>query len=1630
MMEAMLNRAASSTQKRQNESPPGEPDGKLDVAEDIEEGTIDPITETPEKKLNPFYSFILNVRDRYRELRKKFVETTDKMVEGGADEYRERYEAQRNHETGETPTTLLRHFNSAIETARTSAGIKAGFATAARLGLTGAEFATRMAFMCSGVDIAIKQADYAATVSKQGGAERAQSIENQALNFAHEVKEYFERLRTLREVLPEEDEDKKAEFRQKKIAQGRQFAEHLLQDVDLEPAIKEKILADLERYLDTTVYDPNRPSLLRSYERLTGSYERNIRRIVTKHLETYQKRKGRNASVLMFLTMGTTFSSASYVVRRALAAQRALSDNYDQELVRIPVEQRTTMERMRVFGRAVNEGFQQLSGLDRYRNIRAETTRIDSLVDGLLGPDESMDVSQITARIMQEFQGQADKLDGEALQKRVQKIANQRQGRRQALSELLKLRIANIHRQFARAAVGQMEHVYNQYNINIGALGILSHIDQSVENVTLVRENIGTALETMSHGLVSREVAKADLDTMSQEPQFQAVQSLLQMVANERQEVQKEAVSLTESPAAVIESVDDSLDQIESFAPVREPAISEQLYHVKPNDNLWNIATTYLEGYQEKAHNPRLTIPEAVAMIQEQNHLPNTTIRAGEDLIVLQAENLFSEDIPEGSRVVLSSAESKEYLEKANLLPAGAEDNNLVQGIGRDNLPDLPIGKYVVAMGERYGMRNGSMPEHYSEVFSLRVEASGEATVLMPGQKADEAGIGLDEFLQEHKEPIARVFATASESVHPQQAELKPETWSQRSQDFFDFLQDSPIKVLDREGTYCAEHLAGVLDRFSPHLDDALGITVRNGEGEETGVTVPAPMMAEAIESAGGRELTNLTDFFTFTEHGAKPTELLNSENESYREGVRAYIHNAGEQPFRVLTMLYDHTKIQDLIGANKATGGEPNSHVILGLGEKNLTAEVDQNMTVADFFQQEYSISNRAFHERSWLFEELGIEVNGEKITDQDGWQSMNLHAGVKVTIHDVAINHLFHSEQSETLVMLMAREGSLHPVSVLEPNAHVINEALADHSPGNDYRAASFSRVEAGDTMSTVLAASNYPRDLWMAEVHVLRANGIDPDDIKPGQIIPIYDKMALRDNLEDIYSRAEERIQEMENDPCLHLIRPGETMDSIVGRYFVRADYSDKEWAGIKEHIAVFGGIESQQVSMPGDEYTTPYSVTEYSFKADTVLHVSAENLASIEDEINQTRLSERLYLPQEIPVATEHGIIREELPLPVSNLIDSTVDSHPYIGEDVRAALAMVFANENLREGADRNVLTEAIDWCDTHLVPDFMHFSAQQRAVHKLEDASEYATSRALLKDIAWGIHDNPWASKMLDRAITGSEDEDLPAFVRPLAMALGENLETVRDVSSAGLFQVRANNVVAENGEFNNAAEFVGQSMTFDEFESALRADPRLNTEVAAQILHDNSTALNAYIQAFGDPLAHNSEARILAIVNSYNGGPYKTILGGIQDNLLDVSGQFKIETDLETASGRGTAETQEAFVQICEGLRAKGIIDLSSEQILADSQLLGAHTISFLRSETVQTLKTAGYFHSLLPTAEKLNDSRVTYGNYGLLASRSGALREIMDYSSNQRPIFDQIRQGERYYARSEAPIPGKDKA
>lgn len=1647
--------------------------------------TVSPVVESPSieqstavAERGQLTALVLGVKERYAAFKKNLLERTDKTLETVADTYVEKYEAARDPRTGEVPSSYFSRIRRAVDTVRSSVSLATAVELGCRAALRPLEFSAGMAARYTFVDFAVKAVEYAQlekTYNAQGGVK---AIEDQAMNFANQVRQHFESLGAMADnELPGAEPDERESFRQKKISEGIAHAETLLQGTHITPEAQKKILADLRIYLDTTVYDPSRSTLLRQWDKLGRGYEPAIRELVTKHIDIYQKRQERNRSLIRSVAMISTFGLESYVVSRALSAKTALTTNYEKELIKLPAEQRTQVERMRALGRSVQEGMAQLLMTDTFRQTRLESTRIDDLVAGLLSEDidarNNQEFDALVERTYEAFKSQleAKGLSRDWLYDQLDTAVLQKVGKRRAeLSRILKTQLYDLHRRQVKSIARQAEHLYDQYNVNITALSIMGNADMAVEEVTRVRDGIGVILEHASGGQINPSIATADQDvfeSLPTEPQLalatHAAETIIQAVQAHKDQLQTDTIRIEqplETPAENIEfgDLEEIPEEAQSeFGP--EESLSEELpnivlkeHVIEKGDTLWGLAEKHLSEYQIRTGNFELNIPQAVAIIRADNDMgTSSNLEVGQSIKLSSTNEVIS-----GESTInpyeLGESGIQQYKDMARGVDNDTIPDNYVP-VDRTTVDTLPPGEYYMTLGERMGKANGAMPVYYEQVVLVSVDAEGYAEVHNP-KNILAPGIALDVYLADHKNPIVRVFQVEGETPQVEKEALDMSTWSQRSIALIRHMQENPESNV-KAGEYCSKFAAGQFDFFAPGLAEDLGVALVNGEGESTGVVVHAPMWEAGLESVGGSSVVSLSEYFNHDKNGTPPITRLETGDAEYRERVGEWIQEA-RVPLRQATAQYDYTKIRDYIENNEELGGSENSHVMNLYGDKTLVGEATRDMTLARYLAQEHHVDRKDLAERGWLFEELGIEVNGTVVTTQEDWEALRLQKGDVVTVHDIAINHRYGGDVADSLVTLMVRKGAYTPVAITEGNPAIINEALAYQGEGGNFAIETFHKVESGDTMAKILAEQNVPRDVWMASVFAMRADGyVDPDHLKPGQLVQIYDTETLRANIEQIYATEEARMLAGRDEVSIHIIRPGESMDEITSHYFERDRYSTAEWAQLRNVLAGrIPEITLTNVQMPGDEFTPPYTVTEYNYKADTILEISKTDLAALDEMIIEQRLAERTYLPDTMPIRTAEGTVEETLPAEIRWLINDSIDRHPEYTERERAAAALVFANEGLRETADKNDVSDAIVWVRDNIVQptdQIMESIANAvldkagittradaqntEALSALVGVSEYLSSRQMAKDVAWWIHDTPAAAEALDQALfyakldishdritdvmhqvgLGESDIELYNDVATKIDAgqdkIAGALEKIQGVSSAGIFQVRANNFVAEGDAGRNTTEEVfGHRMSYDQLETELRANPMLNVDAATHILHENALVINTYIDAFGDPRAGDESAIIVAIANSYNGGPYKTMLGGLQVGIRDIGADLGIsDLALDKATGRNTDTTQTAFVQICTRLAEEGKIQRTPDEIAADAKLLGSNTIAFLRSETMQQFKqaygqTTGEALSLLPKTDRLDDADVSYGNYGYLAIAGGALDAIQQYSLTTR--------------------------
>ncbi len=1554
-------------------------------------------------------TLVQGVREQYKGWKERLMDRTDETLTEIADQYVGDWRETQ-------PTTMWQSAKRAVEATRKSLTLRKAMDLSVRGALVGIEFNAQMAAKQFLVDIAIRQADCDTLAEKYAGHGGVAAVEAEAMKFADQVRQHFAELQRVSErMMPAEGGDREA-YRQQHIERGMKYAHELLQGVTIIPEQRRQaILGDIHRHLDTVVFDGEKSSLMRGYEKLSGQWSNAIQGIVERHVDIYQARKARNTAVLTTGARWLTLGVESFVIGKAMSTYSTVSVNYEKALQQRPAHERTTGKRLEALAESVRTSLRQFALHDRFELALRNNKTVSASVERLITPEqqaadfESFAVDQIAISLWTEYgeQLKARGISEDDLYARVEDIAAFQGDRRQALERLLKHKLLGMHREVVKASAKQYEHLFNQFNATVTTLGMLEHLDTTLE---------------------AKYVPAVDATAAN-------IETVLTHLQDAVQEITVTRVTSTDSASAVVtipDSYDYSYDALhqsvdpEAFAAGEEVppenTVANVHYVVESGETTWKIASDHLEWYRQREGNDHLTVPQAVELLARDNHLTNAArIEVGQTLVlptelppaVDDSDDPYGESVEEAPRLPEGMWEQDRVMshEQAVMAAKGVDhhlaNDHYVSGATREDLNKLPPGDYVTIFGERMGKRNNTMGVFYDQVYDLHVDATGAVTAKEHGV-ADTTPMDLSELLSTEQAPIVRVFSLEATDLTIDHGRLNSAEWSDYNLAMIESLKHEAVRVEDKDGAYCAKDMAGRFNLMAEQLAAKIGVNIIDGRGELSGVTVHAPMVAEAIITNGGQELATLKTYFTVDAGGAHPQENLNSDNAVYRYGVDQWIKAAAANPLEIGTFYFTGTHINDIIAANREIGGEPNSHVVTLLGEQNHELTVPKDTTMAALLHNRFGLSKTDLAERGYLFESLGIEVNGQVITNQAEWLQQPVQAGDEIVIHDVALNHRFNGDHADTLVTMLVNDERLIPVSILEPNAEIMNAALrGDPTIDNAVMVDQFMQVKAGQGLAELMGEAGLSSDLWKAAEFVLAERGINPETVRTGDLVPIYNEEALRAQLDTIYERAEQRMEAADGSGVqVHIVRPHESMDDLAAGFFDRERYSAAEWAQIRDQIAYKAQIPNGEKAMPGDLHTMPYTIKEYHLQADAVIKLDDNTLADFEKHIWQQRADERAYLPDTLPIAVEDGIVEQAIPDEISRLIDTVVDSNPEYGEQVRIALALVYANEGMRETADQNWLTEQLAWVNAHLVD-------RSATLEQAMIWSEYLTSRQAQKDVAWAIQDQPMAKAVLDSVIAqakvGSAERRALVEAYPTALWLpGEfgdsivdpiigQMEKVAGVSSAGLFQVRANNF------------FEKTDPAHDQLEVDLRADPLLNTHAAAEILHRNEAAIDTYVAAFGDPQAKSETAHVLALVNSYNGGPYKTMLGSLQERILYFADHEHVQIPLEQASGRNTEATQAALLAMCDQLRSEGKLMVPQDQVERDVALLGKETIGFLRSDTMQQLKGAyeestGQSLSILPTADRLTDAKVSYANYALLSTRGGSLDAIIEHSQNVR--------------------------
>ncbi|HLD21368.1 MAG TPA: LysM peptidoglycan-binding domain-containing protein [Patescibacteria group bacterium] len=1391
----------------------------------------------------------------------------------------------------------------------------------------------------------------------------------------------------------------------------------------LDEQSRQRILKEVETYLDVTVLGSEKKSVWSKWLSTGSDYSKELHHIITRNIDLYQKRKARNISAVTTAARWATFGAESIVVQNTVSAYSCVNKNYEKALQAVPIEERQGMQQMKAFRDSVIESLVQFTGYDRVRALRAESSNIDQLIDNLTS-GESLSVFKIQDELYTKYQKQleAQKLDRNWLDAQVAEAMTDAKNARAKLAHVIRHRLHRTQEKYLKASAGLAEHAYGKYLTTVAAVGAAASIDAAIENRFAVREAISTELEQATHGRIDIEKPAADIEILhtvtDYEPHTHVLNDVIEFVEDQisatkeqRAEYgtsQEEGIPLTQEEIDqsaqeywTTEGIEESFTVEEALDPETEiiamtPRILSEEYVIKKGDSLWSMATKQADAYREYAQDPSLTIPQIIATIQRENGLnAKHVFHPGDKIQLLQIAPetvVIDTDALEHTAEQQEKIDSEKYIRAAQAVEHGNPSADYLPGVSKEYLHDLPKGEFVLALGNRYS-RGNSTPEHYSDVKILYHNEDGSMMVGKPNQSPEDR-LTLDEFLQHDKHAIVRVFQREGEPAKLQSEHLQPEHWSEHNRVLTEQWKREPIRVLDADDTKanCAKHIARTFNKMADGLAIELGIQSVDAKGGVS--TVSAPMLAEALIARGGRELASLKEYFIGMEIGnAQPTETPSESGNAYREAMHHWIQQAAQSPWELLTALYDNTKIRFIIKENSHIGGEPNSHGMLTLGREDIDTVVRSETTVQEWFAKQQHVSASILEQRGWLFESLGIDVirHGEtiRITNQEGWRGTTLQEGDHVIIHDVKVNHRYHIylpeehpeliDRSDNLITtLLVKEGKLFPVSVIEPNARVLNEALAGQHTASALPITSFHHLQPGETLGDVLKAERYPRDLYTAAQFAWELNeGLRSDRVQDGEMVPLFDPASLREELESLYAAKEQQLTEQSGEPR-RIIRPGETMDALARQYgFERELYSSEEWHTIQQRLAEHlraqtnGRIYAQEVPLSGTNRTA----TEYVIAADTVLHLDKEKVQELSDKVEfelfEERRAERMFIPDAVPIRTEDGIVEQAFPERIREQIDRTMGRNPELHEEVRAALALVYANEGLREvvGSD----TVIGEWIS-------------------------YVTSRRLVKDVAWEIKDSETASAALDKLIQWTKEgvEQYPSL-KPALEKLLSMEEKVAGVSSAGDFQVRAGNFIRDH-----------ESQQYAEFERALREDSQFNTDMAGKLLHVNMEILASHARAFGDLQSEDVDTRIAALVASYNGGPLKPILGSFQQELKTMAAMDGIYDVVDNAIGRGMPETQGAVIKLCNEYMNRGEMTLEDiQQANQDIQLLGRNTVAFWQSETVQKLKElyqqkVGKEMSILPRAEELELSFSKHSNYALLVS--AAVQHITNYSEDMR--------------------------
>ena len=592
----------------------------------------------------------------------------------------------------------------------------------------------------------------------------------------------------------------------------------------------------------------------------------------------------------------------------------------------------------------------------------------------------------------------------------------------------------------------------------------------------------------------------------------------------------------------------------------------------------------------------------------------------------------------------------------------------------------LPYNEYRVSNGVYYD-NNGQrlrVVQHPGE--------GKDAKFLKNGWVSD---LPLEEYLQNVKWTqiaLTRLDGQAVTLHTAEQPSLDVSKFSPRQLKVMETLEKQPIEVLNKakkrsEIFRCSADVVQRLRLISRGLPEALHLSIKGT------AIIDAPQAEKAILSSGGNIAATLQGTIAVEGQGRGGhlvfLEKFGQESAAYKQNAQEWLRQAAKDPLGFATFTHEGTSIEQQIIAGLPAGNGVNSHLVLLLGEKSISAIATGNQNITECLAKTFGLTNQDFQKSSWVFESLGIKVNGQKITEQGNWENYQLKNGDEVEFKDINFNDNVGGKvrTGSFISHFFLKDHTFHPVAVLRPNAKIMEQALSSFEL--PVKITATHQVKEGESLADIFKFYKIPPASQGDVLAYLYSQGIDAKNLRAGSLIALPDLADLKNNHGAVIETAQHRLDEqswLRKEQYDHnvVVASADTPQKILERLLDKK-LSRQEAAGLMRQI-----IELEK-DKPDQEKTFLFKEGRLTLRAGDVLTMPKQKIELFETALNQQRQENLTQAPQELTLNIQgkdkiiHFNQRER------GLINGILEKNPELNGHIPEYLSAILAQEQKRGG---------------------------------------------------------------------------------------------------------------------------------------------------------------------------------------------------------------------------------------------------------------------------------------------------------------------------------------------------------